>query len=77
MTGPAHGRVTRRALASLSFVVLAASCSGSGYQYVKDSTSTAFFKLPTSWALYSEDQILSSNLVTLSPQSQQSVAQAL
>ncbi len=77
MTGPALGRLTRRALASLSFVVLAASCSGSGYQYVKDSTSTAFFKLPTSWALFNEDQILSSDLVSLSPQSQQSVAQAL
>ena len=32
---------------------------GSGYQYVKDSTSTAFFKLPTSWALFDEDEILS------------------
>ena len=44
---------------------------------MKDSTSTAFFKLPTSWALFDEDQILSSDLVSLSPQSQQSVAQAL
>jgi hypothetical protein len=77
MTGSAHGRLTRRTLVSLSFIVLAASCSGSGYQYVKDSSSTAFFKLPTAWALYDEDQILNSDTVTLSPQSQQSVAQAL
>jgi hypothetical protein len=77
MTGRALGRLRRRALASLSLVVLVTSCSGSGYQYVKDSTSTAFFKLPTSWALFDEDQILSSDLVSLSPQSQQSVAQAL
>jgi hypothetical protein len=77
MTGRALGRLTRHALASLSLLVLVASCSGSGYQYVKDSTSTAFFKLPTSWALFDEDQILSSDLVSLSPQSQQSVAQAL
>jgi hypothetical protein len=77
MTGSAHGRLTRHLLVSISFVVLAASCSGSGYQYVKDATSTAFFKLPTSWALYDEAQILDSDLVTLSPQSQQSVAQAL
>jgi hypothetical protein len=77
MTGSARGRLTRHALVSISLVVLAASCSGSGYQYVKDSTSTAFFKLPTDWALYDEDQILDSDLVSLSPQSQQSVAQAI
>lgn len=77
MTGSARGRLTRCAVASISFVLLAASCSGSGYQYVKDSSSTSFFKLPTDWALYDEDQILDSDLVALSPQSQQTVAQAL
>jgi hypothetical protein len=77
MTGSARVRLMRRALVSISLVVLASSCSGSGYQYVKDSTSTAFFKLPTDWALYDEDQILDSDLVSLSPQSQQSVAQAV
>ena len=77
MTTPAHGRAAGRALASLAIILVATSCSGSGYQYVKDSSSTAFFKLPTSWALYDEDQILDSDMVDLSPQSQQSVAQAL
>ena len=77
MTTPARSRATRRVFASLAIILLSASCSGSGYQYVKDSSSTAFFKLPTSWKLYDEDQILDSDLVQLSPQSQQSVAQAL
>jgi hypothetical protein len=77
MTTPAHGRAARRAFASLAIILVATSCSGSGYQYVKDSSSTAFFKVPTSWTLYDEDQILNSDLVQLSPQSQQSVAQAL
>ena len=77
MTTPAHGRAARRALASLAIILVAASCSGSGYQYVKDSSSTAFFKVPTDWTLFDEDQILRSDLVQLSPQSQQSVAQAL
>jgi hypothetical protein len=77
MIRPADGRLTRCLVVSLSLAVLVTSCAGSGYQYVKDSSSTAFFKLPTTWALYDEDQILDSDMVTLSPQSQQSVAQAL
>ena len=74
---------TRRGGASLtapigivSLSLLLAACSGSGYAYVKDTDSSAFFKIPSRWALYDEKQILGSSLVSLSPQSQQAVAQA-
>jgi hypothetical protein len=59
----------------LALSLVLASCSGSGYAYVKDTNSSAFFKIPSQWALYNEKQILGSSLVSLSPQSQQAVAQ--
>jgi hypothetical protein len=56
--------------------LITSSCSGSGYEYIKDSTSTAFFKIPSSWSVYNENQILDNSSITASPQAKQAFAQA-
>lgn len=60
----------------LALSLVLASCSGSGYAYVKDTNSSAFFKIPSRWALYDEKQILGDSSLGLSPQSQEATAQA-
>ena len=39
-------------------VVVLAGCAGSGYQYVKSSSSNAYFKVPKEWKVFDKDQIL-------------------
>lgn len=65
----------RPAIAAL-LIATCLSCSGSGYQFVKDSSSTAFFKIPDSWTLFNEDEILNSGGIVASPQSKDAFAQA-
>jgi hypothetical protein len=56
--------------------LLASSCAGSGYQYVKDSSSTAIFKIPTAWQVFDEEQILTSAEIVASPQAKEAFAAA-
>lgn len=66
-----------RTLTGIAVVsLLSASCSGSGFEYIKDSNSTAFFKIPSSWSIYDENQILDSSAIVASPQAKQAFAQA-
>jgi hypothetical protein len=61
-------------------IVLAAglalsACSGSGYTYVKNSETNAFFKVPEDWTLYDEEAVLAGQ--DLSPQRAQVQSEAL
>ena len=48
--------MNRRFGAALAFlVILAVGCQGSGFQYVTDSDSSTYFKLPEDWKLFEED----------------------
>ena len=78
MTKPARRPSAFRALALLlALAALAAtSCSGSGYEYIKDANSTAFFKIPSSWSVFDENQILDNSAIVASPQAKQAFAQA-
>jgi hypothetical protein len=80
MTTPARRRRAGHVLAALTRVSVVAvvlmSCSGSGYEYIKDSTSTAFFKIPSAWSVYDENQILDNSSIQASPQAKQAFAQA-
>lgn len=64
------GRV--RLLVALSGVcVFAASCSGSGYQYVRQPQYDTMFKLPEEWTVFEDEEVLAqSGLVSfqLNPQ---------
>jgi hypothetical protein len=42
-------------LAMLLVAAFGVACQGSGFQYVSDSDSSTFFKLPEKWKLYKED----------------------
>jgi hypothetical protein len=67
----------RRAALLLAVVcLLSASCAGSGFRYVKDSTDTAIFKLPSGWRVFDEDQILTSSEIVASPQAKEAFAAA-
>ena len=46
MTGSARGRLTRCALISISFAVLAVSCSAPRYEYVRNTSLRTAFKVP-------------------------------
>jgi hypothetical protein len=71
------GARSRRATTLVAAVaLLAASCAGSGYRYVKDSSSTAIFKLPQAWRVFDEDQILTSTDIVASPQAKEAFAAA-
>lgn len=77
MTNPRRPSGEGRWFGLLALVACAAvACSGSGFQYVKDSSSTAFFKIPDQWQLYGEDQILKGGGVVASPQAKEAFAQA-
>jgi len=66
-----------RALTGIAVAALVAtSCSGSGFEYIKDSASTAFFKIPSAWSVYDENQILDNSSIVASPQAKQAFAQA-
>jgi len=73
---PRGGHLLTAPIGVLALTLVLASCSGSGYAYVKDTNSSAFFKIPSRWALYDEKQILGESSLGLSPQSQQATAQA-
>lgn len=56
--------------------LLATSCAGSGFRYVKDSSSTAIFKIPSGWEVFEEEQILTSADIVASPQAKEAFAAA-
>jgi hypothetical protein len=77
MTMPTRRPLALRSLTGIGVAAfLAASCSGSGFEYIKDSASTAFFKIPSSWSVYDENQILDSSSIVASPQAKQAFAQS-
>jgi hypothetical protein len=77
MTMSARRPLALRAITAIAAISLVAtSCSGSGFEYVKDSASTAFFKIPSSWSIYDENQILDNSSIVASPQAKQAFAQA-
>jgi len=77
MTMPARRPLAQRAITAIVVIAsVATSCSGSGFEYVKDSASTAFFKIPSSWSIYDENQILDNSSIVASPQAKQAFAQA-
>lgn len=43
---------------AVGLALLASACTGSGYHYVKDSKDGAYFKVPESWKLYDENDLL-------------------
>jgi hypothetical protein len=76
MTRLPGARGGRAALLVAVVSLLAASCAGSGFRYVKDSTDTAIFKLPSAWQVFDEDQILTSSEIVASPQAKEAFAAA-
>jgi hypothetical protein len=60
----------------IAVCLLSTSCAGSGFRYVKDSTDTAIFKLPTAWQVFDEEQILTSSEIVASPQAKEAFAAA-
>ncbi len=76
MTRLPGARARRVAWLVAAVSLLAPSCAGSGFQYVKDSSSTAIFKLPSAWQLFDEDQILTSSEIVASPQAKEAFAAA-
>jgi hypothetical protein len=44
----------------LALAVAVAACGSSGYTYVKNSTTRTYFKIPSSWKLFRQDEILDS-----------------
>ena len=73
---PARWPLVRTLTAIAVSALVATSCSGSGFEYIKDSTSTAFFKIPSSWSTYDENQILDNSAIVASPEAKQAFAQA-
>jgi len=73
VSGARRGRV---ALLVAAVSVLAASCAGSGFRYVKDSSDSAIFKIPSAWQVYDEEQILTSSEIVASPQAKEAFAAA-
>jgi hypothetical protein len=65
-----NGAVIRRVVSRVSAIalvgMLAASCAGSGYKYVKSSTNDAYYKIPESWKLYDKQQVIASTGAQLS-----------
>jgi hypothetical protein len=76
MTRLPGARGPRAALLVAAIALLAGSCAGSGFRYVKDSSDTAIFKLPSAWQVFEEDQILTSAEIVASPQAKQAFAAA-
>jgi hypothetical protein len=56
--------------------VLAGGCA-SGYQYVTNSKTKTYFKIPDHWRLYSENEIFASQIQGLSPQTEAAAKQAV
>ncbi|MEA2828360.1 MAG: hypothetical protein QOG43_2799 [Actinomycetota bacterium] len=60
----------RRAWLRLSAIalvgVIASSCAGSGYKYVKASSSNAYYKIPKNWELFDKQQVIASTGAQLS-----------
>lgn len=48
-------RMRQRSTAVALLLAIAVACQGSGFQYVSDSDSSTYFKLPEEWRLYKED----------------------
>lgn len=46
------------AAASMVAVLAVAACGGPDYRYVKNSSSGTFLKVPNSWKIFDEDQVL-------------------
>jgi len=47
------------ALGACALVVALSSCAGSHYHYVSSSSTGTFFKVPSSWRVFSKSQVLS------------------
>lgn len=57
--GPRASRAASSATAVAVVATLAlAACGSSKYQYVKNTSQRSFVKIPSTWELYDEDQIL-------------------
>lgn len=62
-----RGRRLPWGAAALAGLILMAAC-GSSYTYIKDSSVKAYFKVPTDWRIFDENEIFKSQLTSLSPQ---------
>jgi uncharacterized membrane protein len=58
-------RAAAGALAAGAFLLSA--CAGSDYQYVKNSSEGAYFKVPKDWTVYEKDEIVEASGNRLSP----------
>lgn len=56
-------RVGSRRRLGLGVVVLLAGCSGSGFQYISNTDDDVFFKLPQDWAVFDEDDVITSAVI--------------
>lgn len=66
--GVRPSRALSRLAGVLAVGLVASACSGSAYSYVKSSRANAYFKVPSSWKLFSGDEVLSQAGSDLSPQ---------
>ncbi|MFP5318967.1 MAG: hypothetical protein ACLGI2_11830 [Acidimicrobiia bacterium] len=63
-------KLTRRAAAgavAAAGALLLSACAGSDYQYVKNSSEGAYFKVPKDWKVYDKDDIVEASGSRLSP----------
>jgi hypothetical protein len=69
MSLPRSARWPTRSLARASaLLLLLAACSGTGFQYVTSSETNTFFKVPSDWRLYDEEDVFTNTVSGLSPQ---------
>jgi hypothetical protein len=73
---PKERRLRRLPILAVATALLAGACA-SGYQYVTNSKTKTYFKIPDQWRLYSENEIFASQIQGLSPQSEAATKQAL
>lgn len=78
---PHRSRRLRRLALSTALLALTAlgatACAGSGWTYVKNSEVGAYFKVPSSWKVFRENEILNENLSGVSPQSLDALRRAV
>jgi hypothetical protein len=73
---PKERRLRRLPIFAVAAALLIGGCT-SGYQYVTNSKTKTYFKIPDQWRLYSENEIFASQIQGLSPQSEEATKAAL
>jgi hypothetical protein len=78
-SGHRHPRIRAGAVVAciVAFGALSAACTGTGFTYVKNTQARSYFKVPSDWKLFEEDEIFASKINNLSPQGEAAAKAAL